>query len=1754
MKTKNLISFKLFPVLLGILLSGLLGSVHAKTYYVSNGGSDNNDGSSEQFAFRTITKANEKVQAGDQVLILPGTYEDAISPSSSGSEAGGYISYTGTGILPHEVIIKHAAEAYLAGVQIDHKSYIRVENLTVSSNARFGVWANASKENPVSHLQVINCVIEDNGYRVAGWGSTGIRTKYMDDMLIRNCTIRNNYGGGILLLDAVGVIIENCQVIGNRAGMPYTYSADDFDGVCIQSCSDVLIRNVEAAYNGEDGIDIGLHEEAEHIRDNSNVYIEACVAHHNAKKGICVSNSNELEDGWRIHDVTITRCLSFYNGKAGIELYQNSTDLRLSHNTVISQSFGNDDNDSQYDCGINIEVEGVDRVYLRNNISAFHESLNFSAKKAANAASVVGYSNLWNHSLNNTLNYTSNQDVIGDPRFTNKGSITAYPDLNLQAGSPAIDKAYALATCTNAGSGSTALELDDALWFTDGLGILEGSTIRIGDQTAVLTEITDANNIVLDRAMTWSIGDGITYDFLGNAPDIGAIEFGELDHYMDDLSIIPSLPPGYNPDTWPQSAPEPDMENINPDPNADAGTVPANNSFEAGLRYYNNSSCEMTLVKKKGEDIGNVFDGNFAVKVSKRSGATGSPKQDDGYSTNLKEYFKKADKNLYRAGVWIKPDQDAYGITAGVTFELKKLNESMVEEKSWSSYPYAPLSGNEWTECWGIYSIPDDEALTFAKIWAETKGESDSYMDYFIDNYYLRVASDQDVVDLISRDLLYEMERANGDINFDTLSENIDLPVSAEYFRCKLADATLAWSSSRPEYLSVEGVVSYMDDKIIPLTLEVVISYGDASAIMAFPVKVTDPSGGKEYVDPDPTADEGTVPANKSFEAGKKKYNESGCLLNVIYQSGENFDNVHSGSYALKVFERSSGAGSPKQDDGYSTNMKDYFHSTDANVYRAGAWVKPVEKVEGVTAGVTFEFKKLNESMEEEKFWSSYNYTALSESEWTDCWGVYSIADDDVITFAKLWMETKGDGDAYIDYYIDDYYIQPASDQDVVDLILRDIDYELGRVNDNFSFDSVYQDLDLPGTAEYFKCGLADASLSWVSGNGDVLGDDGAVNVVDNKKLSVNLTLTVSYGTASGVKEFSLRVIDPNGNFSVPANKGFESGTEFYNNSGCSLEVIQKFDQAEDVHSGEQSLKVTERSNATGSPKQDDGLSTAIRDYFLEADANLYRAGVWIKADGEVEGLSAGPTFEFKKLNESLEEEKFWSSYNYAPITGGEWTECWGIYQISDDDVITFAKLWAETKGDDGAWIDYFIDDYYIQPASDQDVVDLIIRDIEYELGRINENLDLKNVSADLDLPSTAEYFRSKLSDATLNWTSSNQDVLSNDGQVSVLEGKVVVVDLELSISFGSATGSILFSVNVKDEGASLEVPQNNSFEEGSSYFNPSSCILTVVDDPQNVHSGSKALLVSNRDNTIGSPKQDDGFSTNMKDYFHATDANFYRAGVWIKPLEKVDGIYAGVTFEMKKLNEAREEEKFWSSYRYAPLSEAEWTECWGVYTIPEDDEITFAKIWTESYGDESDLIDYYIDDYYIRPAVDQDVVDLIARDIFYELSRINEGVAFNLLSGDISLPRTAGDFRCKQAEAFLSWSSSNADILSDAGLVNFVAGETVDVTLTMAIDFAGLSKAVDLVFTISDPLLSVSQADADALKIYPNPSKEHFRISGFNGTSQVSILDMGGRIVKHFDNVQADQELTVGGLESGFYLLRITCNDTVELRSLTIL
>lgn len=251
----------------------------AKVYYVSNQGDDDADGSTDGTAFRTVGRALEAVQPGDTVLILPGTYNEALTLEGAGAP-GAPITIRGEGAA-----ILDGRETMTIGFWCENCRNIVIENLEVRGYTDIGVGALAS-----SDITMRNLVVHDNGFDaqledwdIEGYGiqadesqnvtienndvyrngpqpgasaimGTGIDTFGITDSVIRNNRSHHNVGGGILVEDSVNVLVEGNEVFSNDLDA----SAEEWwdGGIWLDGGHDVTIRGNVFKNNKGPGIQI----------------------------------------------------------------------------------------------------------------------------------------------------------------------------------------------------------------------------------------------------------------------------------------------------------------------------------------------------------------------------------------------------------------------------------------------------------------------------------------------------------------------------------------------------------------------------------------------------------------------------------------------------------------------------------------------------------------------------------------------------------------------------------------------------------------------------------------------------------------------------------------------------------------------------------------------------------------------------------------------------------------------------------------------------------------------------------------------------------------------------------------------------------------------------------------------------------------------------------------------------------------------------------------------------------------------------------------------------------------------------------------------------------------------------------------------------------------------------------------------------------------------------------------------------------
>ena len=122
--------------------------------------------------------------------------------------------------------------------------------------------------------------------------------------------------------------------------------------------------------------------------------------------------------------------------------------------------------------------------------------------------------------------------LADDPLFV---SVPSFPNgdhsqfnFDLAAESPAIDSGGPLTYTMGSGTGNQIV-VKDARYFFDGYGIAFGDAIRIGSRVAMIKSIDYEKNILtITRDISWFDGDGVSLNYFGQAPDIGAREYFEI--------------------------------------------------------------------------------------------------------------------------------------------------------------------------------------------------------------------------------------------------------------------------------------------------------------------------------------------------------------------------------------------------------------------------------------------------------------------------------------------------------------------------------------------------------------------------------------------------------------------------------------------------------------------------------------------------------------------------------------------------------------------------------------------------------------------------------------------------------------------------------------------------------------------------------------------------------------------------------------------------------------------------------------------------------------------------------------------------------------------------------------------------------------------------------------------------------------------------------------------------------------------------
>lgn len=497
-----------------------------------------------------LSTANTNAVAGDVINLREGTYTTSLAPSNSGT-SGNVITYQAyTGETPTITTTGSIA------IELNGDDYIKVDGVSVI-NSRYWIYIKGgSNYNEISngtfhgksvdigdkaimirqiggpyntHNWIHNSTMYDSGYVSAGCDdSSGIMNigGASGDWESSYNTLEDNvfYWGGHHILET----FSKYNVIRNNVFHNESFMTDPG----CEGLANAKTNDNQTDTNGKYG--------NRNIQIYDGNYREGV---YNLIEGNRIGHAGLPPDDNGAHNLVITspkniiRYNFIFNASSdGLYFKQGAgsdgENNRAYNNTIYHNGYGQPLRTLLRRDGITL-ANGSDNNVLKNNIIYdSNDDACVSLKPGHDCTTVNAYANNWK-TVNGDPNFV-------DPDISDPTSLTL-PNLSLQSSSGAIDGGTYLTQANGAGSTSTTLVVDDALYFQDGsrgssLSNIQADYIAIGlvGNTVQINSINYFTNVItLASPMTWSDNANIWLfkDSSGNivlyssAPDFGAFEF-----------------------------------------------------------------------------------------------------------------------------------------------------------------------------------------------------------------------------------------------------------------------------------------------------------------------------------------------------------------------------------------------------------------------------------------------------------------------------------------------------------------------------------------------------------------------------------------------------------------------------------------------------------------------------------------------------------------------------------------------------------------------------------------------------------------------------------------------------------------------------------------------------------------------------------------------------------------------------------------------------------------------------------------------------------------------------------------------------------------------------------------------------------------------------------------------------------------------------------------------------------------------------
>ena len=501
-----------------VLLASLLASASAEVYYVSPTGKADNPGT--QAKTWSLSKANSDLAPGDIAILLDGVYSTSIAPENSGM-AGMIITYKAA----------NSRKAVLTGeapILIEYLSYITIEGIKAENCYRW-ITGNGSGHITINdcyfrnaksfesakfrqskgHIRITNSHFED--------GNDSLHIRESSHHYIAGNTFIKDGHTLFILMGVTNTVTENntfynaaqkcMEVFALRKAMPPNQVISEYN----------LIQN-NRFYSGNNS---GIQYAGNSSIIRRNVFDNSKVGMNFASYG-GTDPGDDPEAWWdahnRFYNNTIYDCKTAVNTATLNRILPPVRTGKYEDNLCINNLIAG---------GTDIKQIVIDWDALAPQFKLFNNNIDSGSL----GEKVIFWldANLEKPPLTRNLTIAEIEAAFPDnyARNTNFEAGMVDPekdDFNLKPTSKCIDAGSALTKTTDAGKG-TVVTVADALFFTDGYGLVDPDVIRIGEHKATIASVDyQANKITLAEPIEWQVDTPVFTDYQGKGPDLGAFE------------------------------------------------------------------------------------------------------------------------------------------------------------------------------------------------------------------------------------------------------------------------------------------------------------------------------------------------------------------------------------------------------------------------------------------------------------------------------------------------------------------------------------------------------------------------------------------------------------------------------------------------------------------------------------------------------------------------------------------------------------------------------------------------------------------------------------------------------------------------------------------------------------------------------------------------------------------------------------------------------------------------------------------------------------------------------------------------------------------------------------------------------------------------------------------------------------------------------------------------------------------------------